>query len=312
MEEIQLETELWPDTGSRPGNWADISYTAGSQPIDEWDNYWNYSTSRDLQNLADKTNQIINRLPSGTDSLEDRWIRRDDPTMEGPLDLNGYDLIDGPRTVWNASNQHIQQSALQNEAVEIVAGGNLAGGGQVRLGQTVALHAENVVDSRGDQMSGHLDMEGSEVQDIGRADINSARQNHRALAVGGSAPDQELHSFATVDEYPVAIVDDEPARNGEYSAGIAFGSSADSGDWTPGASITFKRTGGWSSGEITIRQKEEEGQTGPILRRMTIQNDGTFYFYQNQLAGICIERRSNRPANADQGRVIFRTDRDTS
>lgn len=307
MEPLEINLRNWPDTGSEPGNWADVSYSAGLQPISEWDNFWNYNVGHAINDLEDAVNDIINRMPPGTEPLDDMWLSKTDPTIEGPLDLNGYDMVDGPRTIWNASNRYIQQSALQNDDIQINTGDGLAGGGQVRLGRSIDLSVEDgaFVERAGDSMTGDLEMRDNWLRGVGLLQVQSFRTDSH-VNIGGK---NLLHSLTTTEDYPLALVSDE-LETSNYETGIAFGSTPDTRSFTPGASITFDRTGGWSAGNLTFRTKGDESRTGNALRRLTIQSDGDIDFYENQLTRFTIERRSNRPADPAVGRLIYREDRD--
>ena len=53
--------------------------------------------------------------------------------FDAGLDTRG-DIVDDTVTIWNSSAGYLEQSALQNDSIDVVAGNALAGGGTVALG----------------------------------------------------------------------------------------------------------------------------------------------------------------------------------
>ena len=313
--DLGLETYVWPDAGSEPTNYNDAVYEAGSQPIDSWDNFWNYSTSQDLRTVRDGVAAIADRMPPGDDSLEGRWLSKTNPELGGPLDLNGYDMIGGARTIWNASNQYIQQSALQNDSVTINTGENLTGGGQIRLGRSMSIDVDDTsfVDRTGDIMVGNLGFTQnsgiSTAAHVEISDINTDEVGYASFDTTG----MEIYSTTNLRDYPLWMLERGGAE-GAYANGIAFSSSTDTREQTPGAAISYQRQGSWGAGQLTFRTKEEESLTGVALRRLTLHQDGTADFYNNELARTVVENRTSDPSSssAPAGRIYYRTDLDES
>lgn len=73
------------------------------------------------------------------------------------------------------------------------------------------------------------------------------------------------------EDYPLLIRHISAAN--DTRSGIAFGATNQQG-LTPGAAITFTRTGGNSQGELNLHTKATTGGQDPCSVRMTIKNDG--------------------------------------
>ncbi len=62
---INIETE-WSAQGSKPADTGNLVYNAGDQPVDDWDNWFNYSVYEDLQNISNKVGGNVDLSWDGT------------------------------------------------------------------------------------------------------------------------------------------------------------------------------------------------------------------------------------------------------
>jgi len=101
----------------------------------------------DIQEVANITAQHVIATSVNVDEVSTSEIS--DFTATGDINLFANNLIDDSSgtviDIWDAVNQHIPQSSLQNDSVTVSAGSGLTGGGSVSLGESTSL--ELVTDS---------------------------------------------------------------------------------------------------------------------------------------------------------------------
>lgn len=80
----------WGDTGSEPAAGTDDLYAAGEQPIAEYDNWFNYSATKDIEDLAKQlSGTVLNRgNASGVNVTETALTEKQD--IQPNNDFIGY------------------------------------------------------------------------------------------------------------------------------------------------------------------------------------------------------------------------------
>lgn len=127
--------KTWGSTGQEyPDNY---SYVEGEQPVDAWDNFFNYNTIEDIQHLVDLTNARVadedgSEAQSGGVRLQNaEWLAARNAAGDGDLQmwsanasdqiaaggvvkLGGDLLAEGGEVIWDESTGNIPSSAVED------------------------------------------------------------------------------------------------------------------------------------------------------------------------------------------------------
>lgn len=132
----------WGSTGTQYPN--GYQYEAGEQPVDGWDNFFNYNVIEDINHLIDVTNNDL--------------IAKDGSVaMEGQLDMGGH-IITGTDGFKPVSGEIMQFETgnpgnilIQDNANGEFMGGWVEGVGLQMFAGNVDLRGSNLVDSTGEK-----------------------------------------------------------------------------------------------------------------------------------------------------------------
>lgn len=115
-------------------------YEPQKRPRAQIDNRVNSNLTRDIIELFNWAMAHASDHAPGNDlTLEEWYVTRDEFL---PLNLKGHDLHDEGDTIWDATNEHIRQTALQHSTVGVLTGQYLTGGGQISLGNSRTLDVD--------------------------------------------------------------------------------------------------------------------------------------------------------------------------
>jgi hypothetical protein len=108
MPSYNTNLKTWGSTGQEyPNNY---DYVEGEQPVDAWDNYFNYNVVEDIDHLINVTNNEL--------------LARD-----GSVNLQADLADDQGNTIWDYSLGAVPVSSQEASTVTVTAGGGLKGGG---------------------------------------------------------------------------------------------------------------------------------------------------------------------------------------
>lgn len=155
--------KTWGSTGSEfPDGY---SYLEGDQPVDAWDNYFNYNTIEDIQHLVDLTNKRVEsgkgashptspevgHISHRTDSPDAgsgeqtfvydggaskfrRLMKADGDTLSGSLDVGGYSLLDSSGTLSIAGPAEVNGAEMDHSWFSKQEGGTVSTGSFTPIG----------------------------------------------------------------------------------------------------------------------------------------------------------------------------------